>query len=165
MNIEQFVNNEVIYNVSSLIYGLAQENKLDEEVLYNLHQGPIDWQAAKYEIELCKEVIFQHCSEEDNNIYYGIKTQDSVQKIDPIYDTEEAAIAEWFTIYHGDDLEDYRQEVYEHWICSERLISKLEQEGEIVVRDFYGLDIWCRTSTGQSIKVDYVIQKIFSNLI
>lgn len=51
-------------------------------------------------------------------------------------------------------------EEYEHWIVSDWLANKLEERGEMVIRDFLGLTIWGRTSTGQAIKLDWVISKI-----
>ncbi len=57
-------------------------------------------------------------------------------------------------------------EVYEYWIISDWLASKLEQEwGEVVVRDYHGLTIWGRTTTGQAISMDAVMQQIHRNLV
>ena len=57
---------------------------------------------------------------------------------------------------------DY-DEVYEHWIVSDFLGRKLEEQGE-TVRTVLGLTIWGRCCTGQAIALDYVIQRIAVDL-
>jgi hypothetical protein len=146
---------------------------IDEDTKYQLWTAPIDYGGAKYELELEHDYVFKHyCSSmneenstEDNQYYFGVRNKDAVWKIDPIYNDEETAIYEWFEIYRGGSLDDYRQEIFEHWIVSSWLANKLEEQGETVVRDFYQLDIWCRTTTGQSICLDWVIQQIYNDLI
>ena len=51
------------------------------------------------------------------------------------------------------DTDDFRNEVYEHWIVSTHLASMLESRGE-VVGELCGLTIWGRCCTGQSICLD-----------
>jgi len=58
------------------------------------------------------------------------------------------------------DIEPYTNEALEHWIVSDWLADKLEECGEMVIRDFKGLTIWGRTTSGQHISLDYAIQKI-----
>ena len=58
---------------------------------------------------------------------------------------------------------DYN-EVYEHWTLPERWTANdLEAEGEVVF-EFGGMTIWGRTTSGQSISIDYVIRNICKNL-
>jgi len=52
------------------------------------------------------------------------------------------------------------QEVLSHWIVSHWLAEKLEKSGETVDRDFAGLAIWGRKTTGQRIECDDVIREI-----
>lgn len=59
-----------------------------------------------------------------------------------------------------DDIDPYEWEVYEHWAVSNRLADDLERHGERVDRDFAGLNVWARTTTGQAISMDGVIRKI-----
>ena len=56
--------------------------------------------------------------------------------------------------------DDSYEEALEHWIVSDWLADKLAEENEMVTKDFLGLTIWGRTTSGQSIDMDYVIQKI-----
>lgn len=55
-------------------------------------------------------------------------------------------------------------EILEHWVLPERWTANdLEAEGEVVF-DFGGMTIWGRTTSGQSISIDYVIRNICKNL-
>lgn len=58
----------------------------------------------------------------------------------------------------------YQWEVFEHWIVSDWLADKLEAHGEKVDRDFVGLTIWARTTTGQAISMDGVMERIAAEL-
>lgn len=60
------------------------------------------------------------------------------------------------------DLEPDYREVYEHWIVSRYLGAELEAQGESV-EEYLGLNIWGRTTTGQSISMDGVIREIVSS--
>ena len=165
ITIQEFVQREIIHCVSSLVYTLTQGNKLDEDLAIELWTAPIDYGSAKYELELEQDYVFKHFCTEDNQYYFGVRNKDAVWRIDPIHNDEETAIYEWFEIYRGGSLDDYRQEIFEHWIVSPWLADKLEAKSETIIRDFYGLTIWCRATTGQSIALDYVIQKIYKELI
>ena len=57
------------------------------------------------------------------------------------------------------DTDDFREDVYEHWIVSGWLSCKLKGRGE-VTGDLCGLTIWGRCTTGQSICLDRVIQNL-----
>ena len=57
------------------------------------------------------------------------------------------------------DTDDFRDEVYEHWLVSSWLARKLKERGE-TVGDLCGMTIWGRTCTGMSIALDGVIQRI-----
>jgi len=63
-----------------------------------------------------------------------------------------------------DDIEPYDREVFEHWIVSDWLADKLAAKGEKVDKDFAGLTIWARTTTGQAISCDHVIKEITAEL-
>jgi hypothetical protein len=65
-------------------------------------------------------------------------------------------------IDEDDELEEF--EVYEHWVVSNWLADKLRAKGEIV-EDYLGLTIWGRTTTGQRISLDSVIQEIVDDVM
>lgn len=58
------------------------------------------------------------------------------------------------------NLDPHTIEIYEHWVVSDYLAARLEERGEVVARDFFGLTVWGRATTGQSILLDGVIQDI-----
>lgn len=63
-----------------------------------------------------------------------------------------------------DDLTPYQREVFEHWIVSDWLADRLAEKGEKVDKDFAGLTVWARTTTGQGIASDWVIEQIVADL-
>lgn len=70
----------------------------------------------------------------------------------------------WREICDMQNIDPYEREVFEHWAVSSWLADKLEEQGEKVDRDFGGLNVWARTTTGQAISMDHVIQKIAANM-
>ena len=65
---------------------------------------------------------------------------------------------------HDMDPSEYQREVFEHWIVSDWLANRLEERGERVLRDFFGVTIWGRTCSGQAISLDGVIGDIYDEL-
>ena len=57
--------------------------------------------------------------------------------------------------------EDYPDEALEHWLVSTWLANRLRKEGEMVI-DFMDLTIWGRTTSGQAISIDSVIENIYN---
>ena len=62
------------------------------------------------------------------------------------------------------NIEPYENEIFEHWIVSDFLGKELEKRGERVDFDFQGLTIWGRTTTGQAISMDAIIQDIAQDI-
>lgn len=56
------------------------------------------------------------------------------------------------------NLDPYQIEIYEHWNCSRDMWDMLKSHGEVVF-EFENLLVWGRTTSGQSIGIDYVIRK------
>ena len=84
----------------------------------------------------------------------GEYLSDSEGTIDPTMDDA------WRRVCEIDDIEPYQREVFEHWIVSDWLADKLAEHGEKVDKDFAGLTVWARTTTGQAIYADHVIEAI-----
>jgi hypothetical protein len=63
------------------------------------------------------------------------------------------------------DIEPYDREVYEHWSVSNWLAEKLIEKGEKVDTDFAGLNVWARTTTGQLIYADSVMEAIARDML
>lgn len=59
------------------------------------------------------------------------------------------------------DLRPDAPEIYEYWAVDDTLAYHLEERGEVVAKDFVGLTVWGRPTTGQSISMDGVIEEIF----
>jgi hypothetical protein len=68
------------------------------------------------------------------------------------------------TLCDVEEIEPYEREVFEHWIVSDWLADHLIKRGEKVDKDFCGLTVWARTTTGQAIASDYVIDDILREL-
>lgn len=58
--------------------------------------------------------------------------------------------------------EPRHREPFEFWIVSDSFAHKLLQENELLT-DHFGFWIWGRETTGQSILIDYVFQKIYKD--
>jgi hypothetical protein len=153
MTAEDLVRREVIYCVSSLIYELSQiQEHLDsesQELLVELGYASGDSEEAaseegwvKYTLENKEESIFVN---EDGTVDRESET--------------------WDDLCLEHDIEVPVREVYEHWLITGWFARRLEEKGERVVRDLFGLDwIWGRTTTGQAISIDRVVEEIVQEL-
>lgn len=83
---------------------------------------------------------------------------------DPIDLAADDEAEAWRELAEIECIDPYTIEAYEHWIVSPALADWLEDEGEMVSHDVYGLTIWGRTCTGQAISMDGVIRRIFDKL-
>jgi hypothetical protein len=168
----QLVAREVYYCVSSLIHELAQDEKYMDDLMPVLSQD--DWQSpAEYE----GYVVFENDSGEyqwakpradddpvDPDELEGLDDDERELKLkyseigDDEHDTEADA---WRDACESNRIDPEQREAYEHWIVSDWLARKLEERGEMVMRDFLGLTIWGRCTTGQAILLDGVITEIW----
>ena len=156
ITIQDLVSREVIYCVSSLIYTLNQEGKLDEEYWHLLES--VDWDDAEAAINQ------NNCLVQEEEDSWGVYDKDLEEYIiAPAHDTKQEAIEEYFSDRNW-DLHEYNREVYEHWLVSSWLAEKLKEQGE-TVEEFYSLTVWGRTTYGQAIHGDWVIQEIYNDLI
>jgi hypothetical protein len=70
----------------------------------------------------------------------------------------------WQELCEAEDIEPYQRDVFEHWLVSDWLADKLAAKGEKVDKDFAGLTVWARTTTGQGIAWDWAIEQITQEL-
>lgn len=147
---QKFVNREVIYCVSTLVSELAK--KAEEfpdytEDLYGAYEGIPDYEEAAinegWDIKEDGGFINEQINEESD-----METWKEL--------CDEYNIDYWNS--------DYIPEIYEHWIVTDFLANKLEEHGQKVLRDFFGMTIWCRTTTGQAILLDHVISEICADM-
>lgn len=66
------------------------------------------------------------------------------------------------TVKYSDD-SDYFEEALEFWIVSDYLAKKLSEKGELVT-EIFDFHIWGRTTSGQAIVLDSVMQEIAESL-
>lgn len=90
---------------------------------------------------------------------------EQVDALDTLHKYIAANCTDWpqFCQENDIDTDDFRNEVYEHWIVSDWLARKLKDRG-YVTGELCGLTIWGRTCTGQAIYLDCVIQEIACEL-
>lgn len=150
--VERIVKQDVIYCVSSLVYEVSKMsgeagNISLQEQCYNLSESEPDYQEAATDAgwSMNSDGDFVHEGQAD------VENYDS----------------DWQSLCEQENINtyDYRSEIYEHWIVSPWLANKLEAYGQVIDHDFMGLTIWGRTTTGQSISMDYVIQQIAKDII
>lgn len=143
----ELVGREVYYCVSMLVSELIAKGETFpeyEDDLLNAYRGMPDYEEAA----------------SDNGIV--TITDDSgatvwTTKATGCQQTYDSAMEACFQ----SDIEPYEREVFEHWLVSDWLAEKLEEKNERVLKDFFGLTVWCRTTTGQSILLDQVICDIY----
>ena len=80
----------------------------------------------------------------------------------PPFDSEIAAYRDAFDEMRWDQPDG--REIYEHWIVSDWLADQLAERGHSVARDFAGLTVWGRPTTGQAVHMDSVIEAITRDL-
>jgi hypothetical protein len=131
------------------------------ELSVELWNGPISYDDAEYEINQDGSYLGQ------KDGLWGLYDNDDPDHpiVDYEYESKEELI-QWYFDDMGWCLDDHRQEIFEHWIVSSYLAKKLKEQGETVIEDFYGINyIWCRSTTGQAIYADAVIEAIYNELV
>ncbi len=157
ISIKDFVNNEVIYFLNPLIEQMFKQGYLDEDYWYI--NKSIDYDQAE------KDVISNLCVvKQDEDELWGVyEHNEDYWVIEPLKDTKWEAIKQYLDNENW-DISDYEVEVCEFWLVSHHLAKKLEEKGETVCHDLYGLTIWSRTTSGQVIWMDWVIQEIYNDI-
>lgn len=146
---ENIVRNNVFVNVSTLVSELAKEAGALYEQAFDLSTPLDDWESAatdagwRYE---CSRFTGQPSYVRDGERVTGLENG-------------------WQELCEDNGLEPHTREIFEHWIVSEWIAEKLEAKGERVDMDFAGLCVWGRTTTGQSIALDGVIEEIAGVLL
>lgn len=168
--VADMVRHEVHYCVSSLVATLAESfgatvfDAANEratnlghlcEQAANLAAPILDYESAAY------DAGWRRGGDNGGFIYDGLRFESwkeaAASEDSPTYTT-------WQECCEDRDIDPYDHDVYEHWIISDWLADKLEARGEKVDRDFAGLTVWARTTTGQRISMDMVICSIYDEL-
>lgn len=148
---EQIVNAEVHYCVSYLVSTLAGG--------YGLSIGPLA-DIAEQAMELAAPIAdYEEAAFQEGwrtNSFGGVSNSTKYPEL--------ACLPDWRAACEATDVEPYDREVYEHWIVSDWLGDRLSEKGEKVDNCFAGLTVWARTTTGQGIAIDSVIEAITADL-
>lgn len=154
ITVEQLVAREVHYCVSYLVSTLANgagecRNLQDiVEQACDLAYPIDDWESAAREAGW--------------TLRGDGSTGQSWRNEDPEFDGFDMESAE--AVCNEFNIDPHQTEVYEHWIVSDWLADQLEAHGEKVDRDFAGMTVWARTTTGQGIASDSVMVAIHAAL-
>jgi hypothetical protein len=154
----EFVHREVIYCVSGLVYEIGMR-RIDE--WHHLFSQE-DWETPALEAiralprEQLQELLRQYDFQIDADVTPGTLSRTYLQHL-----KDRGSFREFCDTNR---LDPQQNEIYEHWIVSEWLATRLEDRGEVIERDFYGLTIWGRACTGQAILLDDVICSIYDEV-
>lgn len=155
----RLVQNEVLCCVSSLVHTLAGAYGVDvdgrngrdlvalAEQAFDLSTPIDDWEEAAADAGWYRT----------NPVEPTYWRNDSAETDGYPYHTAQEACEAF-------DIEPYQREVFEHWAVSGWLADKLLERGEKVDKDFGNLCVWARTTTGQAISIDHVIEEITQEL-
>lgn len=161
VTVDDLVRREVYYCVSALISTLAagvQAVSTNTDMGHNLYDHCEAAQELSWPIEDWEEAARQEGWDvtNDNEFTDGTEIVGSIGPDDPD--------GGWPTLCDAMGIEPYQREIFEHWIVSDWLADKLAEHGEKVDKDFAGMTIWARTTTGQGIAQDAVIENIVKEL-
>jgi hypothetical protein len=165
--IDQMIASEVLCCMSSLVSTLALASTVTtvarhspsaEVDLYNLCEQALglvssvdDWEEAAIENGWIKDGAWHGYDHDKYPNWLAAEANGECST----YDTAQEAC-------EANDIEPVQAEVFEHWAVTDWFADKLEAAGEKVDRDFAGLNVWGRTTTGQSIAMDGVIARIYA---
>jgi hypothetical protein len=154
----EFVEREVIYNVSYLVHQIGKLKP--DEWTHLLIQD--DWQTPATDAirAMTREELAQALNDaglaigaDDSDDTLRYRLRENLRETDALRDFCEDR-----------RLDPQQTEIYEHRIVTRYLADKLEAKGEVIEHDFYGLTIWGRAATGQAILLDAAICDIFDEL-
>ena len=147
--LSKLVGREVIQNVSYLVDHFMKNpdalngSDYSYDDLLELAQVPdYDQSIENWRYDLTQEELEEFC--QDNDIY---SLDEHIEDIG----------AEDFCAEHNIDL--HYREALEFWAMSEHMGRRLLEHGEAVL-ELFGLTIWGRTTSGQAILLDRVIEDI-----
>jgi hypothetical protein len=66
---------------------------------------------------------------------------------------------DWMGLAQNYDIDPYESEVYQHFAVDDWLAYNLKQHGAKVV-EFLDFNVWCRTTCGQSVYMDWVFEQV-----
>lgn len=156
---EDLVKREVIYCVSHLVSELVSTGGAMSGGNYDLHDQALELCTPVPDYE--EAAIQAGWEDVTNTDDYPAETQ-----FKDTTDGQGWACSGWEQLCadHDIDADEYAREIFEHWIVSNWLADRLAAKGERIDKDFAGLTVWGRTTTGQGIASDYVIEQIAAEM-
>ena len=157
LTIDQFIKREVICNISMTIEAL-RENALSMEDGLQLYESNevIDYEGT-YQ-------VWYDSLDGDDIIDLVERYQTTVNELEYILRREFESDKQNFI--EIEKIEPETIEVFEHWSVTSFLANKLEAAGEKIIWDVLDFKaIWCRTTTGQQISSDDVIEDIYKSFV
>ena len=157
-NLIGFVNLHGVYN--PLVYEQLEalsSSRDHEETFNNTVDDAEDIETLSQICAVAGLVWDDICAKQVNDDEFALDKVRAVIKAEPNIDY----VA--FCNNYEDLSEQCVQEILEHWIVDNTLARKLRERGESVV-EVCGLPIWGRTTSGQAIAMDSVIQHIAFDL-
>lgn len=163
---QRVVNEDVLVCLSSMVHEL--NTHYDAVALLRLedefrdlagkhdHKGAIEAHLSKLPPEDLDEIL------EQRDLRHLLNDSDATKIEAIVEDLELSSQMDDFCDDH--DIEPDYWEAYEHWAVSGWLGGHLRAQGEIVV-ELFNMNVWARTTTGQMIYMDGVLQRIARNLL
>lgn len=162
-------NDLTVFEVDSLWY-VAKDSSLTWEYIQGLideHNNDIDEDAEDADEErLTLDIVKEKAGDSvqaalvymDDNSTAIVSGLDYLSSADDEKEAQQAACDEY-----GINPDDFRSEVYEHWIVDSYFAELLRQEGHVVF-EFENMTIWGRPTSGQAILLDGVVRRIVSEM-
>ncbi len=136
-------------------------------VIHPDEEGTLFWSGHR---EGLGEELFEKFEDDYDELHTFLCTIGALTKNDKViapYDLEETFecndAESWEELCREQDIEPYEREVFEHHMVSSWLGGKLSKHGE-VVKEVFNMTVWGRTTTGQSISMDGVIEEIYKEI-
>ncbi len=138
---DRLVRNEVLLCLSSLVSDLSKiEDVGTQDFMLELWEGPGDYQEAAEGEGWVKD-------ESDNMVRQPVEGSGEYES--------------WQECCESEGIDFERREVFEHWAVSSWFADELRERGETVVdAQDWNVQIWARTTTGQAISMDWIVQDI-----
>lgn len=141
--LNRFVNNQVFCCLTGMVNDLIDAGKIDLTEYLE--------ESAEYEGERITFGERDELVEELESRLLEAETGEAEEAIQEKID------------FLNDSLEWESPEIYEYWGVSKWFADRLEEKGEVIIRDYY-VAVWGRQTTGQAISLDYEVGKIYDEL-
>lgn len=141
----------------------ADSDEFEDQACYWAADEPHAIEQFKSEFANYRELEVSNIEEEEDLEEWVAHQPEAMilirKKVSKLVNTDE----EYQWVCSQFDLEPENDEVYEHWVVSERFGDELKNQG-LTVFEFGNMLIWGRGTTGMSISLDYCVRRIVMKL-